>query len=634
MFGPSFATPTISTPPPTSFENDQASRSQQAAGTEITPSTSPFPSSPNELLRGIEPPAPPSSRQITSAALPFRAPLERAGSISSSVRVVLPASRLSPADTPRVGTPSASTSSVYSQNGESPVSAAKELPGSGKEKLSPSPPFGQGTPNLRANEASTMAEQSSNRSSAQDIPGAFPQSETPRIEVPPAIGAAATASQESEKSKETERAVDNLDTNFDQYFGGPAHSRSPSQKAADFDSAFANFKPAMTNGTGSSSKNEFPPIRELDDDATDDSSEVPTGFDDDFILASHPRSPKEKEAAHSKPEVASALPASLLARPAFNTVPSTNSSLPDIGAQASPPTYGESLPKDNPDQFPPEFQGLLPHRGDPTSPLLQPPHSVNHKTGEPASNRLAEAFAPEAAGKGTTTSKKVTEDDFDSAFANMTAAPVVDEDEDDDDVDTSFATNHNPEFDPTFDSPAPSKSTIATLPATTHFSSTMDPTPTNKDMGASNDVFGFSPTVNTSQPSAPAAQPTTTLKASDWDDMFAGIDNPSTSFPSPNTKHSPAAAATQTFPPSTSTPPPTATNSTPTPQTPPPTTTQPDASKPAARPIPGRALTIGTEHDDPILKRLTAMGWSREESLQALELFDYNLDKVCWFVSR
>jgi hypothetical protein len=28
------------------------------------------------------------------------------------------------------------------------------------------------------------------------------------------------------------------------------------------------------------------------------------------------------------------------------------------------------------------------------------------------------------------------------------------------------------------------------------------------------------------------------------------------------------------------------------------------------------------------LKRLTAMGWNREESLAALEKFDYNIDKV------
>jgi epidermal growth factor receptor substrate 15 len=650
MFGPSFAAPTTSTPPPTSFEKDPASKSQQAAGTEITPSTSPFPSSPNEPLRGIEPPPPPSSRQITSSALPFRPPLERADSISSSVRVAPPASRLSPAETPKVGTPSASTSSVYSQNGESPVSAVKELPSSANEKFSPAPPFEQGTPSIRATEAPTMDEESSSRSSAQDIPGAFPQSDTPRIEAPPAIGAATIGSRESEKSTEPEKKTDTLDTNFDQYFGGPAHSRSPSQKAADFDSAFANFKPAMTNGTGNSSKNEFPPIRELDDDATDNSSEAPTGFDDDFIPASHARQPKEKEVVQSKPEVASAMPASLQARPVFNSVPSTNSSLPDIGAQTSPPTYGESLPRDNPDHFPPEFQGLLPHRGDPTSPDLQPPNT-NHKSGEPANNRLGEPFTPEPArspqpaAKGIATSGKAIEDDFDSAFTNMAPAPVIDDDDDEDDFGPTFTTNHNPEFDPTFDSPAPSKSTIATLPpaATSHFSSTMDPKSTSKDLGASRDLFDFSPTVNNNNPPLSAQTKTATLQPSDWDDMFAGLDNSTTTTSSPPAQtNKPSESTTRAFsstPPhsiSTPIPPPTSTTTTT-------TTTQPDALKqnPAVttsgssssnRPTPpGRALTTGTEHDDPILKRLTSMGWSRDESLQALELFDYNLDKVSFF---
>lgn len=46
------------------------------------------------------------------------------------------------------------------------------------------------------------------------------------------------------------------------------------------------------------------------------------------------------------------------------------------------------------------------------------------------------------------------------------------------------------------------------------------------------------------------------------------------------------------------------------------------------RPQAGRALSTGTEHDDPILKRLTAMGFERDDALQALEKFDYNIDKV------
>jgi epidermal growth factor receptor substrate 15 len=43
---------------------------------------------------------------------------------------------------------------------------------------------------------------------------------------------------------------------------------------------------------------------------------------------------------------------------------------------------------------------------------------------------------------------------------------------------------------------------------------------------------------------------------------------------------------------------------------------------------PGRALTEGGEHDDPILKNLTGMGYSRKEALAALEKYDYNLERV------
>ncbi|KAK4464651.1 tubulin alpha chain [Cladorrhinum samala] len=49
----------------------------------------------------------------------------------------------------------------------------------------------------------------------------------------------------------------------------------------------------------------------------------------------------------------------------------------------------------------------------------------------------------------------------------------------------------------------------------------------------------------------------------------------------------------------------------------------------SARPnVPGRALTEEGEHDDPILKNLTSMGYSRKDSLAALEKYDYNLERV------
>jgi epidermal growth factor receptor substrate 15 len=225
----------------------------------------------------------------------------------------------------------------------------------------------------------------------------------------------------------------------------------------------------------------------------------------------------------------------------------------------------------------------------------------------------------------------------------MTPAPVVDED-DENDLDTTFANNHATEFDPTFDSPAPSKSTTTTMPAamatSSHFSTTAEPTST-RDMGATNDYHNFSSKVNNSQPVAPLGQPaplSTTFKDSDWDDMFASLENPNsaTSPPAPNSN--PPAATETIFAPPPGPPPSqniarasTSANEIPTSDSPsPPTPPQKQDDGKPQRPVPGRALTTGTEHDDPILKRLTAMGFSREESLKALEEYDYNIDKVSW----
>lgn len=53
------------------------------------------------------------------------------------------------------------------------------------------------------------------------------------------------------------------------------------------------------------------------------------------------------------------------------------------------------------------------------------------------------------------------------------------------------------------------------------------------------------------------------------------------------------------------------------------------AAAPAPRPSQvGRALTEEGAHDDPILKNLTSMGYSRKDALQALEKYDYNLERV------
>ncbi|KAJ0161314.1 hypothetical protein CTA2_6433, partial [Colletotrichum tanaceti] len=51
------------------------------------------------------------------------------------------------------------------------------------------------------------------------------------------------------------------------------------------------------------------------------------------------------------------------------------------------------------------------------------------------------------------------------------------------------------------------------------------------------------------------------------------------------------------------------------------------------RPAPGRALTQSGEHDDPILKNLTSMGYSREDSILALEKYDYNLERAANYLA-
>lgn len=44
--------------------------------------------------------------------------------------------------------------------------------------------------------------------------------------------------------------------------------------------------------------------------------------------------------------------------------------------------------------------------------------------------------------------------------------------------------------------------------------------------------------------------------------------------------------------------------------------------------VAGRALTEEGQHDDPILKNLTSMGYARGQALAALEKYDYNLERV------
>ena len=664
IFGPSFTTQPSATPPPVSFRTETPAQSrveatdtpQARSETFDTPTTSS-----SGVPEVVEPPEPPQSRQITSAALPFRAPLDRNDSVSSSVRVAPPASRISPADTPESATPSASTASPGSQRDAlAPTSGPKEK---SKTELSP---VDQATPTAASKEhdpMETMFGQATNQRMA-DIPGAFPGADISRTSTPQpepqhtavAAGAGAAtlaagaglaaaavhehetadpASMEAEASDESVPANRGSD-NFDQYFDGQSHTRSESQKASDFDNAFADMRtPPATNGDATSSKREFPPIHEVDDDDSDDSSEAPMAFDDNFN--SPPRPPRISEAptaVTSKSQAASAVPDYLQpSRPALQTAPSAGSSLPGVEAQSSPPAYDASSRQSDPSHFPPEFNGLLPRREDPTSP---PPAAESIASPAAATSNPQPSYGPEQERSERPSEieqqafqqKRFTSHDFDSAFAgmNMQAAPVEDDDDEEDDLDTSH--NAHRDFDPTFDSPPQSRpiGPSASGPTPSIYSSvTNGPAPmqtsNHAPAPASNTFENFPPPEGPppnrqggSQSAAAAGE-----APHDWDAMFAGLDTPAPASNvgdfgtsnGPLQASSPSMTSKATAALSSAAAPPAASPS-PRPQ----------------RPTPGRALSVGTEHDDPILKRLTSMGWNREESLSALEKFDYNIDKV------
>lgn len=136
---------------------------------------------------------------------------------------------------------------------------------------------------------------------------------------------------------------------------------------------------------------------------------------------------------------------------------------------------------------------------------------------------------------------------------------------------------------------------------------------------------GIGATASSGGASAPLAGPPPAAGAPenhDWDALFASLDEPQpASAAAPGAPGAPAAAAapaTNGAPGPSGSPAPAPAASSPSPAAPVP-------SRPAAA---GRLLTEEGEHDDPILKNLTGMGYARADALNALEKYDYNLERV------
>ncbi|KXS93470.1 hypothetical protein AC578_590 [Pseudocercospora eumusae] len=577
------------TPPATSFVGrsipaaapagmSDSVRSISSAGQHTPSATPPLSDQAKDSPAVAEPPPPPEGRQFTSSQLPVIDPDDKGNETdASSTKVVPPASRAGGTDTPR--------DDAFATPGLSSL----HVPGSFAEDPRPETAAKEG------------------------VPGAFPED-------PWASSTEAEASQ----SAAPVAAKDD----FDSAFAGFGESNK--SKDADHGDPFASSSKAPAfSGFGS----EFPPIQSLEhEDEDSDSSDDDTadrGFDDNFTAAS----PKTNAPA-----------ATAVADVEHGT---SSTPLPSAEAQHSPPAYedsdkpshGGSGERTEENQFPAEFGGLLPAREDPTSP--PPPHETPAALTTTASREVAPDSSvqtpvqtPPATASGTNPFPQATSttastaappaaknafDDFD-AFDDLAEAKEADKSGSD--FDFGFVEGSS-EFNPTFDSPAASMTTGAASSQQTPVaaSRSLHQTEGSGSNGYSS-FSSFQPSQSTAavNSSNSSIQQTPQNAQHDWDAIFSGLDNSKpidTSFDSSDPWAAPANGATSSqeaansAPKSISIPPPPANMST-------------------AKTLPSRggAITPGTEHDDPILKRLTGMGYPRGQALEALERYDYDINKA------
>lgn len=649
VFG-SFAPPQTSAPT-TSFRSDSQNQVptfsapsghsvRSSEGPDVpTPSTSPPLSSYQESPRGGELPAPPESRQFASAFLPLRDAVPRSDSFSSSVKVSAPASRYGGPGGPGNETPTISKASPAS----TPVPEKPSVERSETQRTE--------TDNLnhssfeRHETASPVASVTSTRSvpklddrkdtfsgfggplSNKEIPGAFPRDTSSPLQQMPTGGSSL-----SEQGKANGRG--------DPFSSMGNDQPRPGQKI-DFDAAFAAFAPARpstgsgaANGPSNSSKfaKEFPPIEDLaNDDDSDSASEQ--GFADNFTSASPQQRRSTGQQPTSQPD--SSAPGGDASHddlyappPPVTRLESNTSVLPSPSAQASPPSYDATIPKrSGSNQFPPEFGGLLPPRTDPTSPPSS--QSPEKQYGAASGSQGAALFGGSSTGKSATTSpqpvdtpsstvpsdayhsavshppsdakaqpKSAFNDDFDAGFDDLADAKEADDKADDE----LFSSQHREgldEFNPVFDSPAASKSnTMAS-----------QQTPTNKPYGEDSLSDFEQLSKNFGQPVA--SQPASSSQ--DWDAIFSNME----SSQDKSHQQSSADLGKSVFD----------------------TLDREDAAASSSKqlsptmPQLGRAISSGTEHDDPILKKLTGMGYPRGDALNALEKFDYDINKAADYLT-
>ena len=254
-----------------------------------------------------------------------------------------------------------------------------------------------------------------------------------------------------------------------------------------------------------------------------------------------------------------------------------------------------------------------------------------------------------ASGQLGPSSKSAFNDDFDSGFDDLAEAKEDDKNTDDD---IMFGSQHREgldEFNPVFDSPAASKSnTVASQPTPTGTTSRTEDAfhDFEHGLGASSQSFSSSKVPQQPQPSS----------SHDWDAIFSGLDAPQSDNKFADLGSSTSAASAGAADVSSMKQPSSSTsafnnnseddnNKTPTASlaggggaaaggagssSAGSASANLSSSQLAQPSMPqlGRAISTGTEHDDPILKKLTGMGYARADALHALEKYDYDINAV------
>lgn len=374
----------------------------------------------------------------------------------------------------------------------------------------------------------------------------------------------------------------------------------------DFESAFASFKTAQAkspvgpsvdaNKTFSSFNTEFPPISELERDDESESDSDRGGFDDDFAPASPPSKAPEKNevtSKHSSPTLPKALP--------VESAPSSPDTSSTLGTER-PTTRYEVMPFRRP-LFCLSIDANMRHC--PSDEPL-PPAPAQDNAANAAGTNVDDIFGSSAALPPSNVTAPSTEpatakvafEDSDDDFDGLEDAKEGSADDDFANISRSGLDD----FNPVFDSSPPRSQAAKSESANTNAAFG---TESSFDFGSlSTTSAGGGTTVGVpSGASSGAAQPQKAPNppdSHDWDAIFASLDDaPPASSPSP-----PGAATNLNG------------------------SAKESAKEPARPTAPGRALSEEGEHDDPILKNLTSMGYSRGDALLALEKCNYNLERV------